>query len=750
MASGEHSTGAGIPCLAAAALLSRRPHDRYRALLLLLLLLAAGATTLDAFPPPANCSATMNMWCSTKRNCAAEGASSRVALHDTNPKHAPPMWRCYPPSDLNAALTAYVKGGGICTRDAQLKAVLARCMSGAPPLPPPPPPPPPPQPLGVEVFAHGMAGYPCIRTPAIVSTRSGALLAFAGTRSGAGDGCVPTVPYNKSVDYQDNVMRRSTDRGRTWGPIRSINRAGKNVHNHGAALFDWVHNRTVQVMNTGPNTSVGMAVIRSSDDGSTWSAPRVLSELGKDVVQRVSPGRGLQLGARNKWAGRLLFVAQKGTNVGNIVFYSDDGGETFVESKTMIEHCNEAQMVELADGTVLLVRRPTCCRFCSHSSTARTHVIDIDACLLLQNARDEDGRRSPGEGVPMGVRRFSRSSDGGESWQALGELREGLGNQNCMGSFLSAGDDVDAPLLFSHPDGPGTRSNGTIWISRDQARSFEPLTTVTRTPGGSAKEPFAYSCLTTMDSAAASGDTIPIGLLYETGDAGCTGPSCRIMFMTVEVHNRRGTSMKTDDDVAATAFPRRIVVASVATQVERWSADRLADLLALPIVNGGNAAASTAGAQIAVGYGAAVTLGVDPRTLATLGNDACLVSANRSRGIPIGSVAIASNVGSARGTMNGAFAFLRALGFEFLAQDETVKPAGQHLVLPSALDIWVDPPMESRDMAAVPVAGSHADTTPPNIMLLSWDPSLSLYVRARARARACVTSSVLLIANVLC
>jgi hypothetical protein len=100
--------------------------------------------------------------------------------------------------------------------------------------------------------------------------------------------------------------------------------------------------------------------------------------------------------------------------------------------------------------------------------------------------------------------------------------------------------------------------------------------------------------------------------------------------------------------------------------------------------------------------------------------------------------------------MNGAFAFLRALGFEFLAQDETVKPAGQHLVLPSALDIWVDPPMESRDMAAVPVAGSHADTTPPNIMLLSWDPSLSLYVRARARARACVTSSVLLIANVLC
>ena len=151
-----------------------------------------------------------------------------------------------------------------------------------------------------------MGGYPCIRTPAIVATQSGALLAFAGTRSGAGDGCEPTVPYNRSVDYQDNVMRQSTDRGRSWGPIQSVNRAGADVHNHGAAVFDFVRNQTVQVLNTGPNTSVGMAVIRSSDDGATWTAPRVLSELGDDVVTRVSPGRGLQLGPRSKWARRAM------------------------------------------------------------------------------------------------------------------------------------------------------------------------------------------------------------------------------------------------------------------------------------------------------------------------------------------------------------------------------------------------------------------------------------------------------------
>jgi hypothetical protein len=35
---------------------------------------------------------------------------------------------------------------------------------------------------GVEVFVHGDGGYPCIRTPSIITTDTGTLLAFAGTR----------------------------------------------------------------------------------------------------------------------------------------------------------------------------------------------------------------------------------------------------------------------------------------------------------------------------------------------------------------------------------------------------------------------------------------------------------------------------------------------------------------------------------------------------------------------------------------
>ena len=148
-----------------------------------------------------------------------------------------------------------------------------------------------------------------------------------------------------------------------------------------------------------------------------------------------------------------------------------------------------------------------------------------------------------------------------------------------------------------------------------------------------------------------------------------------------------------------TVLPAKIVVACNATKTELWAAGKLADMLALPVVVG-----ALEGAQIAVGHGAAVALGADPENLATLGDDAYVVSASRVRGVPPGSAMIASSAGSARGTMNGAFAFLRALGFDFFAQDETTTPATRPALV-STLDVLFEPPMESRDMAAVPVAG---------------------------------------------
>ena len=230
----------------------------------------------------------------------------------------------------------------------------------------------------VEVFLHGQAGYPCIRTPSLITTGH-ALVAFAGTRFGPGDGCIPTVPYNKSCDHDDTVMRRSTDRGVSWGPLRVLSiaphRGGKGVRNHGASLWDAVGKQIVLVLSVAPTDT--LAVIRSSDEGETWTPPRPLHELGDDSGAHVSPGRGLQLSPSHAHAGRILFVAQLSVNTGNVIFYSDDGGKSWVKSPTIVQHCNEAQVVELADGRLLL------------------------------NARDEDHRHNTS--VASGARRFSHS-----------------------------------------------------------------------------------------------------------------------------------------------------------------------------------------------------------------------------------------------------------------------------------------------------------------------------------------------------
>ena len=144
---------------------------------------------------------------------------------------------------------------------------------------------------------------------------------------------------------------------------------------------------------------------------------------------------------------------------------------------------------------------------------------------------------------------------------------------------------------------------------------------------------------------------------------------------------------------AVAPLPTRIVVADDASEAEVWTAGKLADLLRLPM---GNVGMVTIAAQIAVGHGAATALGVPPAALASLSDDSYLVSTT-AQGVPRGSVAIASSARSARGTMYGAFAFLRALGFEFFAEGATRVPNPLPTALP-AIDTIYHPSYESRNL----------------------------------------------------
>jgi hypothetical protein len=154
------------------------------------------------------------------------------------------------------------------------------------------------------------------------------------------------------------------------------------------------------------------------------------------------------------------------------------------------------------------------------------------------------------------------------------------------------------------------------------------------------------------------------------------------------------------------ALPARIVVAADATETEAWAAAKLADLLKLPVVPDGGLLAPAA-PQIAVGHGAATAIGVPAAVLDSLDDDSYLVST--SRGVPPGSVAIASSAHSTRGTAYGAFGFLRALGFEFFAENATQVPSPLPTSLP-AMDARVSPSYTSRNLVmASPGIGTNLD-----------------------------------------
>jgi sialidase-1 len=350
---------------------------------------------------------------------------------------------------------------------------------------------------GTKVFWHGQGGYPCIRTPSLVTLPDGTLLAFSGTRCGAGDGCYPAAGGPGNLNHEDAVMRRSDDAGATWSPLKVLYQGDCKTRTHGSAVFDRVRGRVIFSFSL--QAPERQATMWSDNAGDSWSTPRPL-DLGAWNDSNVGPGDGLQLSAGHPVApGRVLFTNRldSGTNQGNAVYFSDDGGDNWKLSPGLIPDCNEAQIVELTNGT------------------------------LLFNGRDEDR-------AAAGARRFATSHDGGVTWSTT-VLRTDLSATNCMGSFISAPpppeaavaaaasvSDPGSMLLYAHPAAPygSPRTNGTVYASEDQGRTFRPA----YLPNGGAAS-FGYSAMTFMATGV-------VGLVYETADLGCTGASCQILFQS--------------------------------------------------------------------------------------------------------------------------------------------------------------------------------------------------------------------------
>jgi sialidase-1 len=329
----------------------------------------------------------------------------------------------------------------------------------------------------VDVFINGQEGYPAYRIPALTTTRRGSLLAFAEGRASLRDHA-----------QNDIVLKRSTDGGKTWGPLQVVHEDGANSLGNPTAVMVRKTGRVLLMYQryaagfdehkAEPGID-GPRVCRtftqhSDDDGATWSRPVEVTAQVKRPVEVTStatgPGIGIQL-ARGQHAGRILMPFNQGP-YGQWKVYaamSDDGGRSWRYGETAPEgaagYANEVQFAELNDGSVML------------------------------NARNQ------GSGEKL--RKVALSRDGGETWSAT-RHDAALIEPVCQASLLrhpGRGDPAKEVLLFSNPATQSGRTNGTIRLSRDEGKTW-PVSRVLY-PGG-----FAYSCLTSLRDGA-------VGCLFE-------------------------------------------------------------------------------------------------------------------------------------------------------------------------------------------------------------------------------------------
>ncbi|MER6736050.1 sialidase family protein [Streptomyces puniciscabiei] len=328
-------------------------------------------------------------------------------------------------------------------------------------------------------------GYACFRIPAIVRTVDGTLLAFAEGR---------VLNCGDAADI-DIVLKRSTDGGRTWGPLQVVNEGAGDTHGNPAPVVDRETGRVwlAETYNTGRTDSASCSIPcdrtphlqYSDDDGRTWSVPRDLSPeiLPADWNSwyATGPVHGIQL-TRGRYAGRLVFGVNTETwdgsrvtaNHAALIVSDDHGGRwrigatdtwPIADDGTFRQKPSELALAERGDGSILV------------------------------SAREQDG-------TDLGHRTQAVSRDGGDSFAAPFRDLPDLYAPQVQGALLRLGD----RMLLACPGDPDRRRTMMIRSSYDGGRTWDSVdrgTVVTTDWSG-------YSDLVRADA-----DTV--GLVYEGG-----------------------------------------------------------------------------------------------------------------------------------------------------------------------------------------------------------------------------------------
>jgi len=155
------------------------------------------------------------------------------------------------------------------------------------------------------IFRNGENGYTVYRTPGLVVSKQGTILAFSQGR----------VEGQWDEGDIDIVLKRSTDGGKTWGPLQVIENDGLNpcktgcpvVLDNGRILLLWLWNEYIGHDET-LRTDRKVYCTYSDDDGLTWAPSKEIS----DQTQRSNWG----------WYGLgpvHAIVKQKAPNKGRII-----------------------------------------------------------------------------------------------------------------------------------------------------------------------------------------------------------------------------------------------------------------------------------------------------------------------------------------------------------------------------------------------------------------------------------------------
>ena len=328
-----------------------------------------------------------------------------------------------------------------------------------------------------HIWRSGEDGYHTYRIPALAVAGNGTVLAVCeGRRSSSHD--------QGEIDL---LVKTSPDGGRTWSDQQVIWHDSGNTCGNPCPVVDgdtgaiWLLSTWNRGGDTEPEIIARSSrdtrrvfLLCSEDNGATWSDPREITAQTKSpdwTWYATGPGAGIQL-RHPPHPGRLVIPcdhieAQSDQYYSHVIFSDDHGATWQLGGRSPDDRVNECEVVELADGTLML------------------------------NMRNYDRARS--------CRQAAVSADGGLSWSGQ-RFDETLVEPICQASIrrIPGAGGAPGPILFSNPASAETRVEMTVRASLDEGASWPHARVLHYGPSG-------YSCLASLADGTAA-------CLYESGD----------------------------------------------------------------------------------------------------------------------------------------------------------------------------------------------------------------------------------------